>query len=232
VVASVWTPDWLLAGWRGVGPICTRSARALREAVRLSAISSGGAPLLVVGHSAGGVTARLLTAAEPFPGRRFGAVHHVGAIVTLGTPHRLASGEGIGRRMNEVAASVADAAVPGACFAPRIGYVSVASRSVVGDPWGDGRERIAYLMYRSVIGRAAVPGTEGDGLVPVSATRLDGARQVLLDNVVHGQGAMGPWYGSDRGVDVWWPVALDAWRAALRHRAAVALERAEAAAAR
>ena len=222
VVAGVWTPDWLLAGARGIGPICSRSARALRRAVQLSESVSGGAPLLVIGHSAGGIVGRLLTAPEPLPGRRFGAARRIGAIVTLGTPHRLAAGEGIGRRIRDVAASIADVAVPGAFYAPEIGYLSVTSRAVVGDPSGAGRERVAHLLYRSVIGRAAVPGTEGDGLVPVVAAALDGARQVVLDGAVHGPGVAGPWYGSDDAVDVWWPIALETWRSALEHRARTA----------
>ena len=74
VVSNVWTPDWLLAGIRGTGPITTRSARALLAAVRIAGDASEGAPLLVVGHSAGGIVARLLTAPEPFVGRRFAAV--------------------------------------------------------------------------------------------------------------------------------------------------------------
>jgi hypothetical protein len=222
VVANVWTPDWLLAGARGIGPICTRSAKALRDAVHLSAEVSGGAPLLVIGHSAGGVTARLLTAAEPLPGRRYGASRWIGAIVSLGTPHRLSTAEGIGRRMNEVAASIANEAVPGAYFSPAVSYVSVASRKTAGDPSGTPNQRIAHLLYRSIIGRAAVAGTEGDGLVPVSATRLDGARHIILDDVLHGVGLSVPWYGSDRALDVWWPIAVDAWRAALRVRAEAA----------
>jgi hypothetical protein len=222
VVANVWTPDWLLAGMRGVGPICTRSARALRDAIHLSAEVSEGAPLLVIGHSAGGITGRLLTAPEAIPGRRFGAARWIGAIVTLGTPHRLSEGEGIGRRINAVAASIADAAVPGAFYAPEIGYVCVASRAIPGNPSGSGPERVAHLLYRSVMGRAAVPGTEGDGLVPVAAAALDGARLVVLDHSIHGPGAAGPWYGTDDAVDAWWPIALETWRAALRHRAGTA----------
>jgi hypothetical protein len=218
VVADVWTPDWLLAGARGIGPICTRSARAMREAIRLSGTLSEGAPLLVVGHSAGGITGRLLTAPEPLPARRFGAARRVGAIVTLGTPHRLSAGAGIGRRIKEVAVAVADAVAPGAFFAPRVGYLSVASRAVRSDPAGSGRQRVAHLMYRSVIGRAAVPGTEGDGLVPVAATRLDGARQLVIDGAIHGPGAGADWYGTGAAVDAWWPVALETWRSALEHR--------------
>lgn len=223
VVANVWPPDWLLASVRGTGPIATRSARALLAASRLAAGGSEGAPLLVVGHSAGGITARLLTAPEPFAGRRFGAASRIGAIVTLGTPHEVSSGEGIGRRIHDVASSIADGLVPGAFFAPEIGYVSVASRAVRADLTGTGRERVAQLLYRSVIGRAAAPGTEGDGLVPMAATVLAGARRLILDRAFHGPGAAGPWYGTDAEVDVWWPVAVEVWREALRCRASSAV---------
>ncbi len=113
--------------------------------------------------------------------------------------------------------------VPGAFWAPQIGYVSVASRAIAGQPSGNGRERIGHLLYRSVIGRAAVPGTEGDGLVPVSSTHLDGARTILLDSYIHGPSAGRPWYGSDGAVDVWWPAALEAWQSALEFRAGLRL---------
>jgi hypothetical protein len=219
VVSSVWTPDWLIAARRGSAAITTRSARALVAASRLSAEVSAAAPLLVVGHSAGGLIARLLTAPEPFPGRRFGAASRIGAIVTLGTPHALSAGEGVGRRLNEIVAGVAEAAVPGAFYSPEIGYVSVASCAIRGDLAGTGRERIAYLLYRSILGRAAVPGTLGDGLVPVEAAMLVGARHLVLDGAVHGQGGGGPWYGTDPAMDVWWPAALAAWREALACRA-------------
>jgi hypothetical protein len=221
VVADVWTPDWLLAGVRDIGPICTRSGRSLRDAIRLSLEVSDGAPVLLVGHSAGGFTGRLLTAAEPLPGRRFGAARWIGAIVTLGTPHRLAAGQGIGRRIHNVASSIADATVPGAYFAPEIGYLSVASRAIRSDLSGSGRERLAHLLYRSVIGRAAVPGTEGDGLVPVVATALSGARQLVLDRPTHGPSVGLQWFGSDDAVDEWWPVAVETWRTALQYRAQV-----------
>lgn len=220
VIADVWTPDWLLAGVRGVGPICSRSARALREAVSLSNEVSGGAPLLVVGHSAGGITGRLLTAPEPLEGRRFAASPWIGAIVSLGTPHRLSAGRGIGGRIHAVATSVADAEVPGAFFAPQIGYLSVASRAIRSNARGTGRERVAHLLYRSIIGRAAVPGTEGDGQVPVVATELDGAGRIVLNSAIHGPGAGASWYGSESVVDDWWPAAVETWRSALRFREA------------
>src|SRR5665647_3441625 len=62
VVANVWPPDWLIAGVRGVGPLTTRSGRALHGAWRLSRDVSRGAEVLVGGGWAGGVTARLWAA--------------------------------------------------------------------------------------------------------------------------------------------------------------------------
>ncbi len=219
VVAPVWTPDWLLVAARGPAAVATRSGRALLAAGEMAAELSGGAPVLVVGHSAGGLVARILTAPEPLPGRRFGAAPRIGAIVTLGTPHVMARGEGIGKRLNTSIAGVADAAAPGTCHSPSIGYVAVASRAVRGDPAGTGRERAAYVLYRSVIGRAATPGTEGDGLVPLVSAMLPGARAVVVDDAIHGPGAGAPWYGTDSPMDVWWPEAVSAWREALRFRA-------------
>lgn len=220
VVANVWTPDWLIASARGPGAIATRSGRALIEAGRLAAEVSEGAPVLVVGHSAGGLIARILTAIEPLPGKRFGAARRIGAIVTLGTPHLLSAGEGIGRRLNTMVSEIAEEAAPGACHSPEVGYVSVASRAIRGDPAGTGRERAAYLLYRSVMGRAAVPGTEGDGLVPVASAMLAGSAQIVVDDGIHGPSAGAPWYGTDGPMDVWWPAALSAWHEALAYRAA------------
>ena len=222
VVANVWTPDWLLAGVVGLGPILGRAEAALGAAVAASDASpaSRGAPLLVIGHSAGGILARLLTSASPIAGHRLGAADAIGAIVTLGTPHHLDRRGDLGRRLTSVAVRFAERAVPGTIHAPRIGYVAVASRSTTGRPEGVGRERVAFRLYQGLRPQPDVRAIEGDGMVPLSAALLAGARHVVLEDVVHGQAAGRPWYGTDRGLDGWWDVALDSWRGALRARTA------------
>ena len=184
LIADVYTPDWLLAVGRGGGAVATRALRALIRAIDASASSSSsqGAPLLVVGHSAGGMVARLLTTSEPFAGRRLGASDAVGGIVTLGSPHRT------GR------------AIPGA-------------RS------GIGRSRVAQRFYDGLLPNADGATAEGDGLVPVGAALLEGARHVVIDGVTHGQLSGRPWYGSPQAVDFWWPIAVETWHEALRVRA-------------
>jgi hypothetical protein len=174
----------------------------------------------VIGHSGGGIMARLLTVAEPFHGRTYGHADDIAAIVTLGTPHDVASARFAGRQIATVAARAANRLVPGATFAPRTAYVSVASRAIRARRTGSGRERVAERLYQGLLHDPTARDLEGDGVVPVRSAVLEGARHVILDDVVHGQGAGRPWYGADRGLDGWWPIAVDAWRTALRARAA------------
>jgi len=227
IVAPVYPPDWILAAARGLGPITTRVGRALLEAGARSAESpaSCGAPVLYVGHSGGGLIGRLLTSPVPFEGRTLHAAGRIGALVTLGTPNAvvpMARDPGRwGRRVGEAGARFAERNVPGAMFAPTTGYVSVASRRLVGRLGSeDGRERFVRRLYEDVYPQPDVDSVEGDGLIPVAAALLPGSRQVVLADAVHAPGSRAPWYGDGANLDAWWPVALDAWRDALRSRLA------------
>jgi hypothetical protein len=217
VVASVWTPDWLLAAPRGLGPILNRSGRALLAASARAEAASSGAPVLVIGHSAGGVSARLLTSPEPFAGRTPNAAGRMGAIITLGTPNVTAPPrEGI-RRMGAENAEFANRVVPGPAFAPRTGYLAVASRAVVGRRDGTRSERRTWRVYAGLSG-SEDPVIEGDGLIPVASALLPGARSLVLDDARHGQAPGRDWYGSDRFLDRWWSPAVETWLEALRAR--------------
>ena len=220
VVAPIWTPDWILASVRGMGPLTTRAGKALLRASVASAASPAarGAPVLVVGHSAGGMLARLLTSPVPFDGRRLNASSRIGAIVTMGTPHVVAGGRW-GGRIALAVARFADLNVPGACFAPTTGYLSVASRAIAaGEAPEDGTERFVRRLYDGVLPQPGVDPVTGDGLVPTVAALLDGAHHLVLDGAVHAPAASTPWYGAESQLDRWWPVALETWRAALTAR--------------
>ncbi len=223
-IAPVYPPDWVLCAVRGLGPVTTRVGRALMRAGEASAASpaSRGAPILYVGHSAGGVVGRILTSPEPFEGRRQGASGRIGALVTLGSPHLVGDDARWGGRVATAGARFANRHVPGAFFAPTTGYLTVASRRVVGrDDAEDDRSRFMRRLYDDLHPVPDQPVVAGDGLVPVDAALLPGARQLVLDEAVHGPGVRAPWYGQGGQIDTWWPVALEVWRDALRARQAV-----------
>lgn len=229
LVGNVWTMDWMLAAYRGLGPILTRSGRALLEASSRSEALAGGAPVLVVGHSAGGMSARLLTSPVPFAGRRLNGASRIGAIVTLGTPHVVTHHVAGRNRVGAEAAAFANREIPGPAFAPRTGYLAVASRKAVGRRQGTSGERRMFAVYDGLApdrdhGRDEI---EGDGLVPLASALLPGAPQLVLEDAAHGQGFGRDWYGSPRILDRWWPMALETWRAALIARAEAAFDGSE-----
>ncbi len=222
VVAGVWLMDWLLAARRGLGPILTRSGRALLEASSRSELASLGAPVLVIGHSAGGMSARLLTSPVPFAGRTLNGHGRIGAIVTLGTPHVVSEGGELGSRVGAQAATFANEALPGGYWAPRVGYLAIGSRHVVGRRDGSLRERRAWRVYQDLRAEPEAREVAGDGLVPVVSALLPGVPHVVLDDADHGIQPGQDWYGSERFLDAWWPTATRIWRAALLARARAA----------
>ncbi len=221
VVAPVYTQDWVLAAVRGLGPIVTRVGRTLLEASARSAESEAslGAPILLVGHSAGGIVGRLLTSPVPFAGRRTNAAERIGALVTLGTPHVVGEAARWGRHVADAGVRFANREVPGAFFAPTTGYLAVGSRRIVGQRDAEGgRGRLAYQVYQDVAPGAEPAAAEGDGLVPLAAALLPGAHHLVLEHAVHGPGTASEWYGRTASVEAWWPAALATWRAALGAR--------------
>jgi hypothetical protein len=221
VVANVWTPDWLLASRNGMGPILTRASRALLTASVRANETSLGAPVLVVGHSAGGMVARLLTSPVPYQGRPLNGSRRIGAIVTLGTPHLVTDDGAFRNRVGAATAAFANATVPGPFFAPGTGYLAVASRIQPGRPHGDVRTRAAWFAYQGVRPDPEAAEIAGDGLVPLDSALLPGAPSLVFDDAAHGQSVGRDWYGSDRFLDRWWPLAIGAWASALRARAEV-----------
>ncbi len=218
VIARVYPQDWMLAAVRDLGPIVTRVGRALLAGSARSRDlpASLGAPILLVGHSGGGIVARLLTSAAPFSGRRLGASGRIGAIVTLGAPNQVGSGARWGRHLADAGVRFANRHVPGAACAPATGYVSVGSRLVAGrDDPGDPMARFFRTIYDEVLPQPGVEQVDGDGLVPVASALLPGAHHVVLDDAWHGPAARAPWYGQEAQVQAWWPAAIDAWRSAL-----------------
>ncbi len=210
-ICQLWQPDWLLAGFLGMGSVMRRTGRAIAATYR----AGGRRPIIVIGHSAGGIATRLAMSPAPFHGRKAGVAEAVGGLVTLGTPHGLTGLPNRYRHAGHEAAAFLERETPGAWFAPRTAYLTVGARNVSAKLSGRSG-RTYHDVFRVMLGDE----TElvGDGIVPVAAVHLEGAHQLTYDDVVHGMFG-GQWYGDDRVIDRWWPTAVDLWHQALAARA-------------
>ncbi len=190
-----WLPSVSRHGWTGL-------LRKLDRAVRAAARISPTGKVTLVGHSAGGVLARLYLSPRPFYGNAFRGYQRVSHLITLGSPHHNRGGLTRGGYM----ARWIEQHYPGAVFAPLVTYTAVAGKSLRGDQRGTPRERMAYRTYRSISGQ----GDEwGDGLVPISAALLHGAYHIILDGVAHFSIFGDLWYGSETIVPLWWALSQE-----------------------
>lgn len=189
-VAPVHTGHWLTtvsaAGWAGV-------LRVLGRTVQQAAAASPTGQVTLIGHSSGGVMARLYLGDEPFEGERFGGRRWVNTLCTLGSPHYNRRGAHLRK--------LVEARYPGAYFAPQVRYVAVMGRAVEGRRRGTPAERRAAATYAQLTD----PGEGwGDGLVPEAAGLLKGAEVITLPGVHH-YGLRGErWYGTPEVVAAWW----------------------------
>lgn len=165
---------WAVLRDRDFRPVADAIAAAVERAQR----ACGGAPVTVIGHSAGGFAARIYLGDQPYHGVRYDGHRRVGRLITLGSPHL--SREYFTRRVT----SWVNGHYPGAYYST-VQYVTVAGRAIRGDLRGSWREKAVYVQYRTQTGN----GVEwGDGVVPVAVAHLDGATQLTLDGVQHVQG--------------------------------------------
>lgn len=141
----------------------------------------------------------------------------VGTLVTLGTPHELASQSLSFAHAGMEAAAFLSRHVPGARFAPRTSYLTVGSDLVRPTlaPSQHIWDRLPGAIFRFAVGPTTASG--GDGIVQLTAVHLTGAMQLSFHDVRHGHFG-NPWYGDDGVVDRWWPVAVGLWREALAVR--------------
>ncbi|MFN6133020.1 MAG: lipase family alpha/beta hydrolase [Synechococcaceae cyanobacterium] len=146
----------------------------------------------LVGHSSGGIMLRLFLDEAPFEGRRYDGKVLADTLVMLGSPHTALKAtplrQMVGRRL------------PGAFFADRVRYVSVAGDLDISSASPLAR-RMAPTAYRNSSGSAE---DRGDGLVPLASALLTGSTSVVLPGVAHAAAFGTSWYGSPEVVECWW----------------------------
>lgn len=186
--------DWLAT----VGGRSVSSIIKVLDATAQEAMSEHDANRInLVGHSAGGWISRIYIGEEDYNVhssdlRRIAprsARSHVSNLLTLGTPHESRE------RWTRKNLDFVNQTYPGA-FYDDIDYVCLVGRAVEGRQGG----WFTFNSYKITGGDGAV---WGDGVVPVSAAHLTGARNITLPDVYHSPSPGRLWYGSEVVVDDW-----------------------------
>jgi hypothetical protein len=170
-------------------------ARILDRVAKTVAELAGSSPsgrVTLIGHSSGGIMLRLFLDDAPFQGRRYDGKALADTLVMLGSPHTALKAT--------VLRAMVQRRLPGAAFADRVRYISVAGDLDL-DTANPLARRLAPAAYRNSTGNAE---DRGDGLVPVSSALLEGSTPVVLPGVAHGGAFGASWYGTPEVVERWW----------------------------
>lgn len=215
-VAPVWLYHWLDAAFlgpeRGTNIVAGAIERLHRE---------DGRPILVIGHSGGGLLARLALARRRFGRTRRAAPGSVGALVTLGTPHLATRfGGTIGRHGLRVVRFLAAEEGPSTPTDPPLVTVGSTVPEHTGR-FARLRRTFTATCYRALLGPTGAR-EPGDGMVPLRCAVIPERDHVILEGFAHAPLVATRWYFSGAALDAWWDVALDAWRRGVSAGAAVA----------
>jgi triacylglycerol esterase/lipase EstA (alpha/beta hydrolase family) len=188
--------DWLpTLGGRSMIPIL----RQLDRTVKAALIDNRAQQINLIGHSAGGWISRIYIGAVPYTihgdvnadAGLWDAKAKIANLITLGTPH--ISGE----RWTRKNLDFVNDNYPGATY-PEVKYICVAGKSIFGakklGQW------LAYSSYEMTCGRGDV---WGDGITPIEAAHLQGAKNITIEGVKHSPRTSGIWYGSPAARSQW-----------------------------
>ncbi len=184
--------DWYVTlGGRPVTPILAQLAATIQQVCQ----TRGTAQVNLIGHSAGGWISRIYLGATPYCGQVWHGLPQVRTLVTLGTPHTSLE------RWTRSNLDFVNTTYPGA-FYPQVNYVCVAGKAVLGQrSWQPG----LWFTYQSYALTCGQGNCWGDGVTPIAAAHLAGAKNLVLDQVFHSPSrrARRRWYGSPDVVKNW-----------------------------
>ncbi|MBF2051731.1 MAG: esterase/lipase family protein [Leptolyngbya sp. IPPAS B-1204] len=188
--------DWFpTLGGRSVLPILQRLDQTVKQVMQ----TTNSEAINLVGHSAGGWICRIYLGEVPYNVHPSDSTRvclwkaHpvVKTLVTLGTPH-ISQERWTKRNLDFVKTHY-----PGA-FHSTVRYVCVAGKSAYGKrSFGNW---FTYSSYELTCGQGEC---WGDGVTPIAAAQLEGAENLILEDVWHSPRPGRLWYGSATVVSTW-----------------------------
>lgn len=167
--------------------------RAITTAAEQALEDSGADKIKLVGHSAGGRLARLWLSDISYNNEPCGGHQLTDTLIMLGAANQTKE------PWSKKSVAWANKHAPGAYF-PHIKYVTVIGKAVFGRFGLRPEENLAAINYRVQNGSGA---QWGDGVIPVVATELDGATNLILDGIWHGSILGKPGYDSPDALKQW-----------------------------
>lgn len=181
---------------------------ALDACVKNALAQTGAKQVNIVAHSAAGWISRIYMGDAAYPdgpgGRVWSGMKHVDTLICLGTPQKSSEPVTL-KNMTFV-----NEKYPGA-FHNDVRYINIGGDGVIVSESDEGgkwrfweKEWFARTSYALTDGDSAGQAVEGDGIVPLSATFLDGAEaNIRMKGVWHSPSSRGPWYGHEAVVKYW-----------------------------
>ncbi len=195
-IAPVSTLDWI-----GFPPSPERSTnrvmKRLHETVQQVESRFPNEPITLIAHSGGGTVALIYLLGKPFQGDAYSnkSIHK---LLTLGTPFQSIE------RYAKFKMDFINTHLPNDFF-EKVEVISVASSFRKGKWEGGLQERLAFEFYRNTFGDGNL---DGDGVVPIDACYLQGAKHVVIEGVEHLPAPFAKWYGEKSAVAQWQPFLL------------------------
>ena len=197
VIVPLVKQDWFPTfGGRSMVPILRKLHRTVEQTLN----SYKTEQINLIGHSAGGWIARIYMGEKPYCVHGdvtedaiglWNAHPYISRLITLGTPH--ISQE----RWTRKNLDFVKVYYPGA-FHPNVRYICIAGKAIYGQQKLG--SLLAYNSYKITIGNGNV---WGDGITPIEAAHLEGAENIILENVWHSPRSPGQWYGSPDVIKIW-----------------------------
>ena len=183
--------DWIAMGGRSVVPILQQLDYTVKSILQQVGVSQ----VNLIGHSAGGWISRIYLGEVPYGKRSLKLTwqghSQVATLITLGTPHTSLE------RWTRSNLDFVNNNYPGA-FYEKVSYVCVAGKTIFGQRrlgnW------LAFNSYKLTCGNG---NTWGDGITPIEAAHLDGAKNLVIEGVMHSPRSPKIWYGSPESIGNW-----------------------------